>query len=204
MPVILLVRHGENDYVKKGMLAGRLPGVHLNNAGHEQAQMLADRLSGMGINTIYSSPLDRAIETAQPLAHKLNLECIVRPELIEIDFGEWQGRKLRELSRLKPWKVVQSTPGLMQFPGGETFADAQHRISSELLNIATIHNPTDMIVCVSHADPIKLAIAYFIGLPLDLFQRLVISPGSVSILRQSEHGSQLIALNINPAQSFLY
>jgi probable phosphomutase (TIGR03848 family) len=195
MPVFLLIRHGENDYVKKGRLAGRLPGVHLNKNGQAQAQALAERLGEAPIKAIYSSPLERTMETAAPLAQKLGLEVIECPGLIEVDFGEWTDQRLKGLSRTKLWKVVQGAPSMMRFPGGETFAEAQHRICSELDRIAAQHDPKDMIACVSHSDGIKLAVAYYIGLPLDMFQRLHVSPGSISALALGPMGGHLLSLN---------
>lgn len=196
MPLFLLVRHGENEFVKSGRLAGRQPGVHLNDTGLAQAQSLAERLKDIPVKALYSSPLERALETAQPLARALSLEIVQRTGLIETDCGEWQNKKVKELSRLKQWKIVQSAPSVFRFPGGESFRDAHARITADILDLAVLHDPKDIIVCVSHADPIKLAVAYFIGLPLDAFQRLVVSPGSVTVLSISEAGGRLIGLNI--------
>lgn len=201
MPVILLIRHGENDYVKKHRLAGRMPGVHLNQKGQEQARMLAEKLGDMPIKAVYSSPLERTLETAAPLAQALGLEVIPRPGLIETDFGEWQGESLKKLSRLKIWRVVQNRPSLMRFPGGETFAELQMRYVRELESICSQYEAKDIIACVSHADPIRLAVAYYIGLPLDMFQRLSVLPGSISVLWVAESNSQLLALNVDPAFS---
>ena len=111
MPTVLLIRHGENDYVKKGRMAGRLPGVHLNEKGRQQSQAVAERLAGAPVKAIYSSPMERALETAGPIAKSLGLEIVTRPGLIEIDIGEWQDQKLKGLSRLKIWRVVQGAPG---------------------------------------------------------------------------------------------
>lgn len=195
MPTILLIRHGENEFVKKGRMAGRLPEVHLNERGRQQAQVLAERLAGAPIKAIYSSPLERAIETAEPLAKALGLEIIPCQGLIETDIGEWSGERVKAVARLKVWKQVQRNPSLFRFPGGETFAEAQHRIAQELAALAACHEAKDLIACFSHSDPIKLAIAFYIGLPLDLFQRLGVSPASVTTLHLGEGGSFLAALN---------
>ena len=197
MPVVLLIRHGENEYVKKGRMAGRLPGVHLNETGLKQAQVLAEKLSAAPIKAIYSSPLERAIETARPLAEALGLPIQIRPSLIETDIGEWQGHTLKCVRRLKLWRVVQSTPSLMRFPGGESFADAQYRMSLEIQSICSSHEKDNLIACFSHADPIKLAIAYFVGIPLDNFQRLFVAPGSITTLVIGENSSHLMNLNID-------
>jgi len=195
MANILLIRHGENDYVKKGLLAGRLPGVHLNANGQKQAQLLAERLKDAPIKAIYSSPMERAMETAAPLAQTLGLEICPRPGLIEVDVGEWQDQKLKALRRLKQWKVVQMAPARFRFPGGETFADGQYRVCKELEELAGQHAPDALIACVSHADPIRLAVAFFLGMPLDLFQSLVVAPASITVLQIDEMGARLITIN---------
>lgn len=198
MPTILLVRHGENDYVKKGRLAGRLPGVHLNDTGRRQAAWLAEKLKAAPVKAIYSSPLERTLETARPLAEALGLEIQPRFGLIETDCGEWQDQSLKQLKRLQLWKIVQASPSSFTFPGGESFSIAQQRIVAELQAIARQSQPKDLLVCVSHSDPIKLAVAYLIGLPLDLFQRLQVSPGSITALSIGEAGSSLLAMNVQP------
>jgi probable phosphomutase (TIGR03848 family) len=195
MPLFLLIRHGETNYVKKGRLSGQQPGIHLNRRGKAQAKMLVEKLAGAPIKAIYSSPLERAQETASPLASALGLEVILCPNLIDTDVGEWTDRTIKSLKRERAWRTVQTAPSLLRFPGGETFGEAQHRICQEIENLAAAHDPKDMIACFSHADPIKLAVAYFIGLPLDLFQRLSISPASISALMIGETGSQLMTLN---------
>lgn len=195
MPIFLLIRHGENDYVKKGLMAGRLPGVHLNKKGQEQATAAAERLAGVPVKAIYSSPLERALETAQPISRVLSLPVVTRSGLIEIDVGEWQNQSLKQLNRGKLWKIVSNAPSRMQFPGGETFAEAQIRICNEIETLSREHEPKDLIICVSHADPIRLAVAYFVGLPLDLFQRLYLAPASFTVLDIREGGSRLLTLN---------
>jgi probable phosphoglycerate mutase len=199
MPVILLIRHGENDYVKKARMAGRLPGVHLNAAGKAQAQALADRLASAPIKAIYCSPLERAVETAQPLATALSQEIIIRPGLIETDIGDWNGQTLKSLRRLKVWRTVQNAPSLFRFPGGESFAETQHRVCRELEAICTVLEPKDVVACVTHADPIKLAVAFYIGMPLDNFQRLAVSPASITALHIGEGSSHLLNLNFDPS-----
>lgn len=195
MPTILLIRHAENNYVSGQRLAGRLPGVHLNEKGYIQTQNLVARLQKLPIKAIYSSPLERAIETAEPIGQALNLEVSIRQGLNEVDYGDWQGKTLKSLSRRKLWRTVQAFPSRMRFPGGESFADAQWRVSQELEKIARSHSHKEMLVCVSHSDLIKLAVAYFIGLPIDMFQRLNISPASITILRLGDMGASLWALN---------
>jgi len=202
MPLILLVRHGENNFVKKKKLAGRLPEVHLNRKGRSQAQAVAKKLKDAPIKAVYSSPLERAMETAQPIAQALGLEVTVRPALMEVDVGEWQGESLGKLRRQKLWRVVQGAPALLRFPGGESFADVQHRMASEVEALCKLHDPKEMFVCVSHADPIKLVVAYYLGLPLDHFQRLAINPASITALFIGEMGSHLLTLNYDLSLTF--
>jgi len=202
MPLILLIRHGENDYVKKSRLSGRMPGIHLNEKGRAQAQTLAEKLKSAPIKAVYSSPLERAIETAEPLANALGLEVISRPGLIETDIGEWQGKTIKGLSRLKIWRKVLSAPSLMRFPGGESFIETQYRICQEIEWMRTQHEPKVLIACFSHADPIKLAIAYYLGMPLDMFQRLGVSPASITALHLGEGGSHLLTLNYDFSLNF--
>jgi probable phosphomutase (TIGR03848 family) len=204
MPVFLLIRHGENDFVKTGRLAGRLPGVHLNEKGRAQAQAVADKLQGAPLKAIYSSPMERALETAEPIAKALGLEVVVRTGLLETEIGEWQNQKVRGLTRSKSWKMVQSRPSLFCFPGGESFAETQQRIVQEIETLRRLHEPKDLIACVSHADPIKLALAYYIGLPLDLFQRLHVAPASISVLQVDDGGSHLMTLNYDVSFTFIF
>lgn len=202
MPLVLLIRHGENEYVKKGRLAGRLPGVHLNENGQQQAEQLAEKLKKAPIKAVYSSPLERTMETAQPIAAAHKLEVVPRDGLMEIDFGDWTDKTLKSLRRRKLWKVVQGSPSMLRFPNGETFAEAQLRIAQEILALCEQHGKKDLLVCVSHSDAIKLAVAYFIGLPLDQFQRLHVAPASISALMIGEQSSGLLSLNFNPQFSF--
>lgn len=197
MPVAMLIRHAENDYVKTNKLAGRLPGVHLNKHGNKQAQTLAARLAKTPIKAIYSSPLERAMETAQALAASLNLAVIPHDGLLEVDFGDWQDQSLKALRRLKLWKIVQGSPSQMRFPNGESFAEAQLRVVQALDKIRQQHDPKDLFVCVSHSDLIKLAVAYHIGLPLDSFQRLQVGTASISTLMLGESSSALLNLNVD-------
>jgi len=196
MPTVLLVRHGQNQYVSKGRLAGRLPGVHLNEKGQEQAQQLAKTLSQVPLNAVYASPLDRTLETAAPIAKAHNLEVIPRAGLLEVDFGTWQDKTLKQLSRRKLWKVVQGAPSRMRFPEGETFAEAQLRLVNELETLCAMHKPKDVFVCVGHSDMIKLAVAYYTSVPLDQFQRLMVSTASISTLHIGETHAQLINFNL--------
>ena len=201
MSTLLLIRHGENDYLKKNRLPGHLPGIHLNERGREQAAELVRTLGQLPIKAIYSSPLERAVETAEPLAQTLGLGIQIRPPLTDVDPGLWTGRSWKDLRRTKDWKVIQHTPSQFQFPGGETFLQAQQRIVAALTAISTAHK-REMVAVVFHADPIKLAVAHYLGLPLDNFQRLTIHAGSVTVMEIGESTARLLASNLIPPFSF--
>lgn len=202
MPIILLIRHGETDYVKNGRLAGRQAGIHLNKEGQAQVILLAEKLKGAPIKAVYSSPLERAIETAQPIASGLGLEIIPRAGLTETEIGEWADKTVKQLRRLKLWKSIQNSPSSARFPGGESIVEAQFRFTQEISALCQLHEAKDFFVCVSHADPIKLGVAYFLGLPLDFFQRLSISPASVTTLLMGDMGVRLMTLNYSPTFAF--
>jgi probable phosphomutase (TIGR03848 family) len=194
MPIILLIRHGENNYVGK-RLAGRLPGVHLNDNGIKQAEQVASALREAPITAVYTSPLERAVQTAEPLAAQLNMQVQIHPGLIEIDFGDWQGKTLKQLSRTKLWKTVQHKPSEFCFPGGETFAAAQERVVAALEEIKASSAEKDMVACFSHSDTIKLAVSHYLGMPLDAFQRVNIDTASITALMLGD-GSPFL-LNVN-------
>jgi probable phosphoglycerate mutase len=204
MTLLLLIRHGENDYVKTGKMAGRLSGVHLNEKGQKQAEALGEALKDVPIKAIYSSPLERAMETSAPIASARKLEIIQEPDLMDADIGKWQGKSIKIVRLTKVWKIVQSAPSRFRFPEGESFPEIQTRISNVLENIIKKHNkPQDIIAVVFHADPIKLAVSHFTGLPLDNFQRLGCDTGSLTALHAGEMGAHLIKLNHRPPFDFL-
>ena len=204
MPLLLLIRHGENEYVKTGKMAGRLPGVHLNEKGQKQAQALGEALREVPIKAIYVSPLERAMETAAPIAESHKLVIQQEPELMDTLVGKWQGKSLAVLRLTKAWKVVQSAPSRFRFPEGETFLECQMRIVNVLERIIQKHNkPQDIVAVVYHADPIKLSVAHFMGMPLDHFQRLGCDTGSLTAVHASETGAMLIKLNQRPPFDFL-
>lgn len=194
MTTFLLIRHAENDWIGR-----RLPGwseVHLNDRGRAQAEALVARLRPVRLSAIYSSPLDRALETARPLARARGLTVHRAAGLAEMRVGEWQGQPLRRLMRRKLWPVIQHTPSLARFPGGESFPEAQARIVAELEAMRRRHPSRQAVVaCFSHGDMIKMAVAHYLGLPLDLFQRLAIEPASVTALHVGEARAVLLRLN---------
>ncbi|MGA9532581.1 MAG: histidine phosphatase family protein [Anaerolineales bacterium] len=196
MTTVLFIRHGQNDFVGSGRLAGWLPNVHLNDVGRAQAQALAEGLAGFKLDAMFASPLERTVETAEPIARAQGLQVNTRLGLGEIQYGRWQGRTLKSLRKLKSWRRIQYQPSLARFPEGESFPQAQARIVADVEELRSQHSGKRAIIaCVSHADMIKLAVAHYIGLPLDLFQRLVIEPGSVSVLSIGKDHIRLIRLN---------
>lgn len=179
---LLLVRHGVTGSTGR-ILPGRAPGLHLSEAGKQQALNVADRLTALTKRpaALYASPLERTRETAAPIGRTLGLKVVVDKGLLECDFGDWTGEKLSDLRKKKEWSAVQHAPSIFRFPAGESFSEMQMRMWSALERIAQRH-PGESVVVVSHADPIKAAVTYAQGVPLDLFQRTVISTCSVSAL----------------------
>jgi probable phosphoglycerate mutase len=193
MTQLFIIRHGQNDWAYT-KLAGRTPGVHLNAAGQAEAQALVERLTPVKFKAIYSSPLERTLETAQPLARAKGLEIIKTDDIIEVDYGDWQGKTYKQLGKKKDWAVVQFAPGLARFPNGESMREAQARVVQAVERIVAAH-PKEVIALFTHADLIKMIIAYFIGLPLDMFQRLHVAPASISILSMQRFGARLVRFN---------
>ena len=194
MTILLLVRHATNDYVKEGRLAGWTPGVHLNAAGQREADALAQRLNHIPISAIYASPLERAVETAQAIGICQKLEVQIRPELGELGTGEWTGKLVRELEKTDIWKQVQATPSEVRIPGGESFTEMQKRMVGAIDAIVAAH-PNQVVAVVSHADPLKSAIAHYLSMDLNQFQRIAIGPASVTVFFFDEHNPVLFRLN---------
>lgn len=187
MTILLLVRHGENNWVKENRLAGWTPGVLLNDNGHQQAADLGQRLADLPVKAVYSSPLERCLETAGHVAAPHNLPVIELAEMGEVRYGEWQGRPVKELSKLPEWHAVQHIPSRFAFPEGESLRGVQARAVDQLEQLCRDH-PDDMIVVVSHADVIKLVLAHYLGMHIDLFQRIGLAPASVSVVALSAKG----------------
>lgn len=188
MTYVLLVRHGQNDWVEKRRLAGWTPGIHLNEEGREQVDRLARRLAHLPIKSIYSSPLERCLETAEAIGGSLQLEVSLLPAVGEVRYGKWEGKKVKKVAKKKrSWYAVQHYPSRFRFPGGESLREVQARAVAALEELCATHED-EMILVVSHADVIKLLLAHYMGVHIDLFQRLVISPASVSALQLSDGG----------------
>jgi probable phosphoglycerate mutase len=177
---LILVRHGTTATTGT-VLPGRAKGLHLSDTGKAQAEHAAARLAPLGIAALYTSPLERTRETARPIAAATGLKAKPSRGLLECDFGDWTGSKLSELRKLPEWQTVTQLPSRFRFPNGESFPEMQQRIVATLDDIAAKH-PGQRVVVVSHADPIKAAVAAYAGNHLDLFQRIVISPCSLTTL----------------------
>jgi probable phosphoglycerate mutase len=188
-----LVRHGTNDLIGKA-IAGRSPGVHLNIVGQEQAKRIADRLKGEGIQRIICSPMERCRETAAVLSERIKVPPELSGALIEINFGDLNGRLLKELETLPDWKKWNSNRSLMHLPNGENIGQVQARMVQEIFRLRR-ESSGQKIAVFSHGDPLRSLICYFLGVPLDLMSRVEISPGSLSIVTLLENDVRINLLN---------
>ena len=192
--LLLLVRHGQTPTTGK-ILPGRAPGLHLADHGNDQARSAASRLAELPkVDAVYASPLERTRETAAPIGKALKLPVRADRGLLEADFGEWTGKELKDLMKLPEWSTVQRAPSTFRFPGGESFLEMQSRIVGALDRLRERH-PGGVVVAVSHADPIKAAVAHAMGTHLDLFQRIVISPCSVTAIAYHPSGPVVLTVN---------
>ncbi len=193
---VLLVRHGRTPTTGQ-VLPGRAKGLHLADEGVAQAERAAERIAAIGkrsIAAVYASPMERTRETAAPIAAALGQKVKVNKGLLEADFGRWTGRKLGDLSKLAEWQRVQNYPSGFRFPDGESFSEMQQRIVGTIHKLVGEH-PGQKIVVVSHADPIKAVVADALGTHLDLFQRIVVGPCSVSVITYGFGGPIVLGVN---------
>jgi probable phosphomutase (TIGR03848 family) len=194
MTTYLLIRHALCDPVGH-VIAGRTPGVSLNAAGRRQAEALGSRLAELPIEAIYSSPLERAIQTAEPIARQKGLAVTQLPGLNEIDFGNWTGRALADLEAVIEWQRFNTYRSGSRIPGGETILEVLSRTLQEMEQLQRIHGPRSLVAVVSHADVLRAMIAYLMGMPLDHMLRLELAPASVSIVELQSYGPRLLLLN---------
>jgi probable phosphoglycerate mutase len=190
---VVLVRHAVTAETGP-ILSGRRSGIDLSDTGRSQAESTAARLAGLPVAAVYSSPLERCRQTAEAIAAALGLPVTTHDGLAEADYGEWTGQKIEDLRTSDLWKLVQVTPSAVRFPSGESVREMQARIISALEDMVGAH-PGELVVAVSHADPIKAAVAHFTGVHLDLFQRLFVAPASCTVLRFGPGGAALVKLN---------
>jgi probable phosphoglycerate mutase len=191
---VLFVRHGQTPTTGT-FLPGRAPGLHLSDLGRAQADVVAGRIGALKrVDAVYASPLERAKETAAPIASARGLKVHVDRGLLECDFGEWTGGELKKLMKLPEWRTVQRNPSGFRFPGGESFVEMQLRMLAAVDRLRARHTG-GVVVAVSHADPIKAVVAQAVGTHLDLFQRIVISTCSVSVVAYAPGGPLVLAVN---------
>jgi probable phosphoglycerate mutase len=198
MTRLLLIRHALTDFVGK-RISGRTPGISLNDEGRKQVSQLVANLSFIHIDAVVSSPLERATETAFPIAEAHGLECIVSDEFIEIDYGKWTNLEIDEIKKDPDFRRYNSFRSISQIPGGERTVDSQNRILSGIGRLC--HQfPDKTVAVVTHADLIRSAAAFYLGMPLDLLLRIEISPASVSIIRIDNEFIQVTLLNYKGKQ----
>jgi probable phosphoglycerate mutase len=192
--LVLLVRHGQTGTTGK-VLPGRAPGLHLAEVGQQQAQAAAERIGPLKrVDAVYASPLERARETAAPIGRIRGMRVKLERGLLECDFGEWTGGELKELAKKPEWQTVQRYPSGFRFPGGESFEEMQARIVGTIDRLVERHRG-GVVVAVSHADPIKAAVAHAVGTHLDLFQRIVISTCSITAIAYGSLGPTVLTVN---------
>ena len=193
MATLFLVRHGLTAQTGR-ILYGQTAGIDLDDRGRAQAERLAERFAPVKLTAIYSSPLERCVQTVEPLAAAQRLSVLPTPELIEMDAGSWTGRTLPQLRRTKLWKTVQESPSTFRFPDGEAFVDAQRRAVAEVERIARRHR-RGRVAVATHGDIVRIVLAHFAGTPLDEFQRIVIDAASVSVIAVDGHRTRVLLVN---------
>ena len=191
---VLLIRHGENEWTETHKLAGRTPHVYLNDYGRQQAKALGERLAKTELHALYASPLERTMETAEAIVQHHNLEIRQHSGILEVDYGKWTGRAIKKLAKKKSWPVIQFYPSGAGFPGGETMYAMQARMVQSINDLVAKH-PGQTIALVGHADLIKAAVAHYLGVHFDLFQRIVISTASVTTILFSRMGPRIVSVN---------
>lgn len=201
MATVILVRHGRSSANTAGVLAGRTPGVHLDETGVQQAVAVGDRLAGVRLAAAVTSPLERCRETAKEITSRQAepLRASADKQLSECDYGDWQGRAIKELAKDKLWKTVQAQPSAVTFPGGESMRAMQDRAVAAVrrhdARVSAEHGEGAVWLAVSHGDVIKSILADALGTHLDLFQRIHVDPASVSIIRYGESRPFVLGTN---------
>ncbi|MGH2641558.1 MAG: MSMEG_4193 family putative phosphomutase [Actinomycetota bacterium] len=193
MTTLFLVRHGLTA-VTGTRLYGRTTGIHLDDRGRRQAAALVERFAGVRLSAIYSSPLERCVETLEPLATARRIEMRTSDALIEMDAGDWTGRTLPSLRRTKLWDTVQRSPSRFQFPSGESFVDAEARLLDEIERIVTRH-PRGRVLVGTHGDLVGMLVSHYTGAHLDQFQRVVVDPASVSVVHLGDGVPRILLVN---------
>ena len=193
MTTLFLIRHGLTA-VTGSRLYGRTEGIHLDERGRRQAAALVERFAGVRLSAIYSSPLERCVETLEPLATARGLEMRTSDALIEMDAGDWTGRSLPSLRRTKLWDMVQRSPSRFHFPAGESFIDAEARVLDQIEQIVTRH-PRGRVVVGTHGDLVRMLVSHYTGAHLDQFQRVLADPASVSVVHLGDGVPRILLVN---------
>ena len=199
--VVCFVRHGTTATTGK-LLPGRARGLHLSEQGRDEAAQAAETLASMSVAALYSSPLERTRETALAISARVGKPVVAERGLIECDFGSWTGESLSQLRKLPEWQAVQRWPSGFRFPGGESFVELQSRLTDTVRRICVTH-PGEVVVAVSHADCIKVVLANALGVPLDLFQRIVVAPCSISTVSYGPAGPAVLAMGVTSSPAGL-
>ena len=196
MTTLFLVRHAVTSHTGH-KLTGWMEGVALSVEGERQAEIAADGLAHVEFEAIYSSPIERTMQTARAIASRHGATVKTRKGLGEVQYGAWTNRSLKSLVKTKLWQQVQRFPSAARFPDGESLREVQSRAIAEIERIVADH-PKGKVCLVSHGDVIKLVAAHYLGVHIDLFQRIVIGPASVSVISVTSHGPYVLALNNCP------
>ena len=191
--LLFLVRHGLTPHTGD-KLSGWIPGISLSDEGRSQVAGLVERMKPVRLDAIYASPLERCIETARPVASSKALRVRVRDGLGEVHYGDWEGKRLRTLAKTKLWKQVMARPSEARFPGGETIRETQFRAVSAIEKLNEEH-PKQAVGVFTHADVIRVALAHYAGVPIDLYHRLVVAPVSVTVLWIGSGGPRVLKVN---------
>ena len=199
MTIFYLVRHGVTSHTGR-RLSGRMPDIHLTDAGRSEAEEAATSLASVRLKAVYSSPIDRCFATARIIAKRHGLPVRTRKDLSEVEYGSWTNKPLKSVARTKLWSSVQRWPSGTRFPNGESFVEIQTR-GVAVLEDLRIRHPKDQVCIVSHGDVIRLVMAHYMGVHLDLFQRIQIGPASISVLGIGDSGPTILTLNSPPGST---
>jgi probable phosphomutase (TIGR03848 family) len=198
MTTFFLVRHGVTTHTGR-KLTGWTPGVSLSDRGRTEAKGAAAALARVKLDAVYSSPIDRTLETAQIIAEPHGMDVLIREDLGEVRYGKWTNRTIKSLTRTKLWERVQRWPSGARFPDGETLSEVQARATAALEDLRSTH-PRGRVCCVSHSDVIRLVIAHYLGVHIDLFQRIVIGPASITVVSVTDSGPVVLGVNVPPLE----
>lgn len=201
MTTFYLIRHGSNDFAGK-TLVGRTAGIHLNDTGRAEAERLANELAREPIQHLFSSPMERCRETAAPIAKRLNLDVQILDGLVEVEFGDWTGQEIAEMNSDELWQKWNTFRSGGRIPNGESIWEVQTRMVAVIEKLRR-QFPDQTLALFSHGDPLRAAITYYLGMPIDFIHRLELSPASVSVLMIDDWTAKVQALNVRFGESRL-